>query len=1090
MDKQNQDKMRQKTNKIAKGLVSFTAVLLLLVSILAGSVFYQSNITGNAIKYDYSPDAQASAFREVGRIKDLNQLNEGWYFIRNGYVYYLEHFDSYVPLYIKVKDPLQQNGILLIDADGNAFFEQKAENLVEIINEKNLADKNNEDDENNFESSGNLISGFATGMEMASGFATSYIQCPKSIKEKNTEDVWFFSGIKDNKCGYTYTGYDYHLNAPTTEPSVKGTISAVYDQSSKKLTITASTGTFNDPASKDSQYGKPGTIYDTAGVLNLNQYEAAFVRYLIEIEKKSPQEAYSILEDKGSIIEYQKKLGVDPIGQIGPQTKAAAEKQLIPPEPPKPANTYSYKIFENGKEIYTQSVPADTEAAAVEQLKKDWGSGYTFEKTSAVSGTAPTSKGIEVIDVGPDKKFGKIFYNGQNLGTYDKSSETFKSLTSEIKNFENLQKNNGGLTALQVWGAFYAGGNLNNEVASALAKIFNFNPQASQQAGQIQKETPQLVRLKDGSGKEIDKWAVPGTGVIIDGQDNFNKYTAEQNFQSALKKISAKIAEFTSSDNKQVAKVGSQYYFYDGKEFIKYTADFKLKGKIGSEENSLPYLQEIDFKTGKTKGYELQQGGRTATVDEQTLNNIGRYLSQGGKFSIVQESGKKSQPPTFEDWCNERESCTEEYPREPDLWKKLYNDDISALTGQNQLIEIRDQTTGLVLFSEKRSADWTSASGTKTTESARIAYFDENGNELTKKEIDKLTKEGKLPSPKRVIASLKDESYVGKEKITTYYTIQLKKTQNSEGKTEITQVMTGMGRDSKGDLKRFVYAEVDSSGQQKTVVLDGEGKVEYESSNVDTNFESKAKSENSKRKSREFFANFERTFTEFRGLGYFATCCLPEDFLLKWRETVDEAFATLYLGSEYWTSSICSRYLSGEQEGIAFAETPEGLAQIGAHVEATRTAPILGENIAEYIYKITFNVKNGEFDKDRRAPEEMRINVVLKGGQMQTIKEQIGPITTEKTVWETSVDLFKNDIAIPRGQSYGKAGKDAVVQDSKVLYSQICIRFDKVPLKWKISNKELCNTIQESTEEPTKLKKSVTPSNSAASPGQQGISDF
>ena len=51
---------------------------------------------------------------EVNGIKELSYLNEGWYEIRNGFVFYLETFTSYVPLYIKVKNLEQQNGLLVV----------------------------------------------------------------------------------------------------------------------------------------------------------------------------------------------------------------------------------------------------------------------------------------------------------------------------------------------------------------------------------------------------------------------------------------------------------------------------------------------------------------------------------------------------------------------------------------------------------------------------------------------------------------------------------------------------------------------------------------------------------------------------------------------------------------------------------------------------------------------------------------------------------------------------------------------------------------------------------------------------------------
>ena len=87
-------------NKTAKGIVSLITIVILLSSILASSIFYENNITANVAKENSEETRQAIAITEVNNIRELSQLNEGWYQIANGYVFYLEHFDSYAPLYI------------------------------------------------------------------------------------------------------------------------------------------------------------------------------------------------------------------------------------------------------------------------------------------------------------------------------------------------------------------------------------------------------------------------------------------------------------------------------------------------------------------------------------------------------------------------------------------------------------------------------------------------------------------------------------------------------------------------------------------------------------------------------------------------------------------------------------------------------------------------------------------------------------------------------------------------------------------------------------------------------------------------------
>lgn len=114
-----------KNNKTAKGIVSFVTIIIILSLILASTIVYQNNITANAVK-EISIDAESIpiSVKEVANVDELNQLNEGWYQITNGYVYYLESFDSYVFLYIKIRNPDEQNGLLVVDADGNIKFDE------------------------------------------------------------------------------------------------------------------------------------------------------------------------------------------------------------------------------------------------------------------------------------------------------------------------------------------------------------------------------------------------------------------------------------------------------------------------------------------------------------------------------------------------------------------------------------------------------------------------------------------------------------------------------------------------------------------------------------------------------------------------------------------------------------------------------------------------------------------------------------------------------------------------------------------------------------------------------------------------------
>ena len=147
-------------NKTAQGITSLVAIIILLFSMLSITILYESGITANAVKEITINNNQIKIqIKEVDDINELNQLNEGWYEVRNGYVHYLDTFTSYVPLYIKVKNPEQQNVVFVVDADGNIKFEENFDKLVskEIIETKNE------------ESTQNFITGAATGLERVSG---------------------------------------------------------------------------------------------------------------------------------------------------------------------------------------------------------------------------------------------------------------------------------------------------------------------------------------------------------------------------------------------------------------------------------------------------------------------------------------------------------------------------------------------------------------------------------------------------------------------------------------------------------------------------------------------------------------------------------------------------------------------------------------------------------------------------------------------------------------------------------------------------------------------------------------------------------
>jgi len=177
-----------------------------------------------------------------------------------------------------------------------------------------------------------------------------------------------------------------------------------------------------------------------------------------------------------------------------------------------------------------------------------------------------------------------------------------------------------------------------------------------------------------------------------------------------------------------------------------------------------------------------------------------------------------------------------------------------------------------------------------------------------------------------------------------------------------------------------------------------------------------------------------------------------EQTLSEWRENVDKIFSKMHLGTQYWTSTICSKHIPKGQSGLLTIKTRDGLFDVVAHVEGERTTIQNPNGTNEYIYKLTFSIRNPEgspYDK-------LEFNVYLSG--------------------ERTVNLYQEDIEVEEGDTisrgYGKRedgqvtydeenGKP-IVQYSPYLYNEICIKL-ATPIRDAESNpqSEICNSIVE-----------------------------
>lgn len=114
-----------KKKRISHEMNKLITLVLILVLITTAIIVFDGNITGNVVGSSSGITYIIPSIQEVQGIGELSSLNEGFYLIKEGFVFYLESADSYIPLYIKVNDLKQRDGIFSVDEDGNVGFEKK-----------------------------------------------------------------------------------------------------------------------------------------------------------------------------------------------------------------------------------------------------------------------------------------------------------------------------------------------------------------------------------------------------------------------------------------------------------------------------------------------------------------------------------------------------------------------------------------------------------------------------------------------------------------------------------------------------------------------------------------------------------------------------------------------------------------------------------------------------------------------------------------------------------------------------------------------------------------------------------------------------
>ncbi|MBI2659039.1 hypothetical protein HYX05_02990 [Candidatus Woesearchaeota archaeon] len=915
-------------NKIAKGLVSFVTIILLLCSILATTFVYQNNITASVIREDSENwESAAAAIIEVDGINGLSQLNEGWYEVRNGFLFYLDTFNSYVPLYIRIADIGYKDGLLVVDGEGNVEFSYR----INGVNEKVAADEENE----NTETSSDKVT--AAAIRDITGDVTGGQTITKaSLFQRWWCSCFYYLGnkpLKENEKFWDTKGNEYTVGILAITGFDKETRQPIYIDDVSKL--------------------PPNGFY----VSKPQEDKTALLQEVIR-----GSDGRWRLPDGTDVTKvlYAQAEGAEPPAYTVKDTSPAPSPQQ-PPAPPAPQVPLPYKLdCDNGCQINGRKVEFVTsQQDNLVYKEENENLYYIVPKTSDNDVYA-----AERVQIG--------------------QSIVYITEGDEISVIEDVRP----------------------AVAAPPAPA----PVAAPPA------TPPSQPPK------------PSTSSLPS--------------PSAGQTIQLNIIDLTKKKPEEIGRPGAQGLpsTAEGPKIVEQHAV-----KISDTEYQIVTV----YKDGDKQSVAINKATPEIKDNKITGFKVGETISTDAANPIILKDANLKQ------WTG-----------------KLDNVPIANGVRDASACVVNSPTCTYTDYFKDKSRSTTTITPTeKTTEKFGTLYY-YNGKEITKAEYDKLQKEGKKVDKLEETTTFK----VTEEKegdttkyLTTYqHDTIFDKDNNPTRVYEATKV-----NQNTGQIEEFIYGE----GNQKIVIKTPGGvgisdifKAEYQMDG-DLSLLSKARTRLNQLASRQFFASVERVLTEFQGLGYYAPLFFDEDALLEWRDRVDRVFATLYLGTEYWSSSICGSYLDGEDEGIAYAETPQGYSQIGAHVEATRSEPLITPTGVEFLYKITFNIRNGDYDEDPRAPEEMEYNVVLKG--------------------ERTVSVFRQPQTVERGSSSGRAGSSAIVKYSPALYTRVCLQFDKIPLRWKLDNGELCNLIVSTGGEATPVASSGASAPSAGSGTPSGeFNDF
>ena len=947
-------------NKAAKGIVSLLTIIIVLVSVLASSIYYDRSITGNVV--NENPTFQVQ-IKEIKDINELSQFNEGWYAVKNGLVYYLEGFNSYIPLYVKVLDKRQQNGFVLIEEDSTVIFDADYYKLLENKPHYEVKASDTQQTQNQ-----NQITGAVAGLEKISGLQTATTDTNLPLNPFNLPSPLSPSDRMSFKNFISVSRRIVDDPSSLQQPEAS-LIQRGAAQIQQQATSAATAATPGGQAAGTTEPGAP----TPAPVIHPEEIPTTTIegqQQLVLIQNTGAANIYKGRDDKvcerGSIGCYE----------IAPQHSLSCDSSFCRPDPCCVVIDNSIPTARPGGQPALQQAQQETPIRRFINSER---------KTVVV-----THSGNDYI----------IDIQGQPLITISAAliqNVDFNDVNRDFTGLNNLPSRNGGTIGITMEG-------------SLPTNIVERNNQ-----GITVKET-RITQNNDGTRTEISTQNLGGrstqTETLVGSNGaTISRITREKNENDNAFRTVSEIRNLPDGTTRTINYNTATSEENDITNVVYTTKDSSGRSRIMPVNGEL-YSQIPGANRDRMLTIAAREGFRNPSYEEGALVQGDRSIRTDSISNILLLENNKVRK-LFDPYTNTE---TE------------YSGDVTY-----------DNARGIVFGRYSTIIGYEMAPNGERRISSRESIRNNNDGSLAERISVNFNPDGSI-------------DYIYTKTPSEESTYRNVRQINDQSQFNGMYAFTG------GDCPTstcYIDGNTIYDSNKAEVTTISEAQRNLLSSGVDQSRRAMGLPTRSQASIRGLFAGAERIFTEFRGLGYYATF-FGDDFIAGWREAVDQSFAK-YIGVDYWESEICRKWFGTTSEGFVYSETPQGIAQVAAHIEATKTEPINTGTKTEYLYKITFEVKNGGYASDPSAPEEMNVKVQLRKEDGSFVSLYKGANDGAKTV--------------KRGDSWKKAGTEAVVAYSITKYDQVCFEFDHFPSTWRLRENRLCNKIQLSTEEPSALER-------------------